>query len=130
MLDEFKTDILGSLSEQLDTLKIQHKQKAETDALAIFCPKCRKKHALRECPLDAKVVETCMICSENHEIKDCPSIPGLKAVFQEDPNSVESLCFVARRPWQGQQYHLHSSNCLQKTVNLNGILIVNQLLKL
>ena len=103
MLDEFKTDILGSLSEQLDTLKIQNKQKAETDALAIFCPKCRKKHALRECPLDAKVVETCMICSENHEIKDCPSIPGLKAVFQEDPNSVESLCFVARRPWQGQQ---------------------------
>ena len=28
MLDEFKTDILGSLSEQLDTLKIQNKQKA------------------------------------------------------------------------------------------------------
>ena len=98
MLDEFKTDILGSLSEQLDTLKIQNKQKAETDALAIFCPKCRKKHALREFPLDAKVVETSMICSENHEIKDCPSIPRLKAVFQEDPNSVEALCFVARRP--------------------------------
>ena len=103
MLDEFKTDILGSLSEQLDTLKIQNKQKAEAEALAIFCPKCRKKHALRECPLDAKVVETCVICSENHETKDCPSIPGLKAVFQEDPNSIESLCFVSRRPWQGQQ---------------------------
>eukprot|EP00253_Pinus_taeda_P003708 PITA_03708 len=44
-----------------------------------------------------------MICSENHETKDCPSIPGLKAVFQEDPNSVVSLCFIARRPWQGQQ---------------------------
>ena len=71
--------------------------------MAIFCPKCRKKHALRECPLDEKVVETCMICSENHETKDCPSIPGLKAVFQEDPNSMESLYFVARRPWQGQQ---------------------------
>jgi len=27
MLDEFKTDILGNLSEQLDTLKIQNKQK-------------------------------------------------------------------------------------------------------
>eukprot|EP00253_Pinus_taeda_P007789 PITA_07789 len=63
----------------------------------------QKKHALRECPLDAKVVETCMICSESHETKDCPSIPRLKAVFQEDPNSVESLCFVSRRPWQGQQ---------------------------
>jgi len=103
MLDEFKTDILGSLSEQLDTLRIKNKQKAEAEALAIFFPKCRKKHALRECPLDAKVVETCMICSENHETKDCPSIPGLKAVFQEDPNSMESLHFVASRPWQGQQ---------------------------
>eukprot|EP00253_Pinus_taeda_P004263 PITA_04263 len=103
MLDEFKTDILGSLSEQLDTLKIHNKQKAEAEALAIYFSKCRKKHAIRECPLDAKVVETCVICSENHETKDCPSIPGLKAVFQEDQNTIESLCFVARRPWQGQQ---------------------------
>ena len=88
MLDEFKTDILGSLSEQLDTFKIQNRQKTEAGALAIFCPKCRKEHALRECPLNAKVVETCMICSESHETKDCPSILGLKVVFQEDPNSV------------------------------------------
>ena len=83
MLDEFKTNILGRFSEQLDTLKIQNKQKIDVDALAIFCPKCRKKHALRECPLDAKIIETCMICSESHETKDCPSIPGLQAVFQE-----------------------------------------------
>ena len=103
MLDEFKTDILGNLSEQLDTLKIHNKQKAETEALAIFCSKCRKKHALRECPLETQVVETCVICSETHETKDCPSIPGLKAVFQEDPSMLESLCFIARRPWQGQQ---------------------------
>ena len=105
MLDEFKTDILGSLSEQLDTLKIQNKQKIEVYALAIFCPKCRKKHALREFPLDAKIVENCMICSESHETKGCPSIPGLKAIFQEETisNSAEPLCFVARRPWQGPQ---------------------------
>ena len=62
MLDEFKTHILGSLSEQLDTLKIHNKKKAEAEALAIFFPKCRKKHALRECPLDAKVVDTFLIC--------------------------------------------------------------------
>src|ERR1700733_12662889 len=43
IFDEFKTDILGSLSEQLDTLKIHNKQKAEAEALAIFFPKCRKK---------------------------------------------------------------------------------------
>ena len=101
MLDEFKTDILGSLSEQLNTIKIQNKQKTKAEALTIFCQKCRKKHALREFPLDAKNVETCMIYWESHETKDCPSIPGLKAVFQEEtfPNPVESLCFVLRRPW-------------------------------
>ena len=53
--------------------------------------------------MDAKVVDTCVICLENHETKYCPSIPGLKTVFQEDPKTIESLCFVARRPWQGQQ---------------------------
>ena len=84
MLDEFKSDILGSLSEKIDTLKLQNKQKDENDALEIFFPKCRKKHALRECPLDAKVIETCAICSEKHETKSCPSLPGLKAVFQEE----------------------------------------------
>jgi len=105
ILDEFKTDILGSLIEQLDTLKIQNKQKTEVDVLAIFCPKCKKKHTPRECPLDAKIVKTCMICSEIHETKGCPSIPCLKAIFQEEivPNFVEPLCFIARRPWQGQQ---------------------------
>lgn len=58
-----------------------------------------------ECPLDEKIVETCMIFSESHETKGCPSISGLKAIFQEEtvPNFVEPLCFVARRPWQGQQ---------------------------
>ena len=81
MLDEFKTYILGSLSEKIDTLKLQDKQKVETDALTIFCPKCRKKNALRECPLDVKVIETCVICVENHETKKCPSILGLKAIF-------------------------------------------------
>jgi len=46
MLDELKIDILGSLSEKIDTLKLQNKQKTEADALAIFCPKCRKKNML------------------------------------------------------------------------------------
>lgn len=45
VLDEFKIDILGSLSEHIDILKLQNKHKDEDDALAIFCPKCRRKHA-------------------------------------------------------------------------------------
>jgi len=63
MIYELKTDILGSLSEQIDTLKLQNKHKTEAHALAIFCPKCRKKHALREFPLDVEIIETCVIFS-------------------------------------------------------------------
>ena len=47
LLDNFKIDILGSLSEQIDILKIQNKQKDENVALSIVCPKCRNKHALK-----------------------------------------------------------------------------------
>ena len=42
VLDEFKTDILGSLSEQLDTLKIKNKKKTKADALAIFVQNAEK----------------------------------------------------------------------------------------
>lgn len=46
--------------------------------------KTQKKHALRECPLYAKIIETCMIFSENHETKGCPLILGLMVVFQKE----------------------------------------------
>ena len=42
-------NILGNLNEQTDMLRMQNKQKV---ASFIFFPKCRKKHALHECPLD------------------------------------------------------------------------------
>lgn len=82
-LENFKTNILESLSEQIDTLKIKNKQKAQNVALSIFCCKCINKHALRECPLDLKSIDTCVICVENHDTKECPSIPGIKFVYQE-----------------------------------------------
>ena len=69
LLDNFKIDIFGSLSEQINTLKIQNKQKAGNITLSILCPKCRKKHALRECHLDLKSVETCVICAKDHDTK-------------------------------------------------------------
>lgn len=102
-LDNFKTDILGSLSEQLDNLKIQNKKKTKNDALSIFCPKCRKKHALRECPLHS--LEFCVICAKNHNTKEWHSIPGLKVVFQDEvgASQVESLFFIAKTPWKNKK---------------------------
>lgn len=102
LFDTFKIDILGSLSEQIDTLKIQNKQNSENVALFIFCPKFRKKHALRECPLNTTAIETCAICADNHDTKECPSLRGLKAVFNDEGISepVDPLYFIAKIPWQ------------------------------
>jgi len=101
----FKINIFGSLSEQIDTLKVQNKQNDANTALSIFYQKFRKKHALRECPLDLKSVEICVICAKNHETKECPSIPSLKVVYQEEavPNQIEPLRFIAKIPWQNSQ---------------------------
>ena len=81
LLENFKTDILGTLTTQLDILQAKQKQMEAEQNLAIFCPKCRKKHSHKECPLDA--VQTCAICTKDHLTESCPSLPGLKAVYKE-----------------------------------------------
>jgi len=105
LLDTLKIDILGSLSEKIDTLKLQNKQKSENAALSIFCPMCRKNHTLRECPLDLKTIETCAICVDDHDTKDCPSLPSLKAIFNDKgiPQQVDPPYFITKRPWQNTQ---------------------------
>jgi hypothetical protein len=65
----------------LDTLQTKKKKEEEELALAIFCPKCRRKHLLIECPLDQ--IEVCGICSENHATCNYPSLPRLKDIYSE-----------------------------------------------
>ena len=48
LLENFKTDILGTLSSQLDTIKVKKKQEEENPILSIFCSKCSKRHPLKE----------------------------------------------------------------------------------
>jgi hypothetical protein len=43
LLENFKTNILSTISNQLDTLKLKKKQEEEV-VLAIFFHRCRKKH--------------------------------------------------------------------------------------
>lgn len=47
LLENFKTDILGTLSSQLDTIKIKKRHEEEHPVLSIFCSKCRKRHPLK-----------------------------------------------------------------------------------
>lgn len=53
-------------------------------------------------------METFVICAENHDTKEFPSILFLKAIYQEEviPNQVEPLCFIAKRPWQNPQSNM------------------------
>ena len=86
-----KIEIIYTLSKQIDSLKFQQKLVEEQEILFIFCPKCRRKHPLRECPLDIKETNKCAICIENHDIEKCPSILGLKAVLEGGQPEAESL---------------------------------------
>jgi hypothetical protein len=52
LLENFKTDILGTLSLQLDTLQIKKKKEEQNATLSIFFPRCRKRHPFKRMPLE------------------------------------------------------------------------------
>ena len=56
-------------------------------SLAIFFPKCRKKHVKNEFPLNT--VEVCGICEENYATRIWPSLPALKAMFEGSEENME-----------------------------------------
>eukprot|EP00253_Pinus_taeda_P031302 PITA_31302 len=107
LLENFKTDILGTLTTQLDIVQARQKQAEAEQNLAIFCPRCRKKHSHKECPLD--IVQTCAICTKDHLTESCPSLPGLKAVYKEAEEEPESAYFINQRhQWQPRQSGMFS----------------------
>ena len=99
LLDNMRTNILSTLSTRMDTLQVKHKQLELDRTMVIFCPTCRKKHPERECPLNS--IEEFAICELNHATSSCPSILGLKAVFQGTGKDMEQLYLMgSRNPWQ------------------------------
>eukprot|EP00253_Pinus_taeda_P014007 PITA_14007 len=88
LFEIFKIDILGTLTTELDVLQAKNKQMEVEQNLAIFCPRCRKKHSHKECPLDT--VQTCAICTRDHSTESCPSLPGLKAIYKEAEEEPEA----------------------------------------
>ena len=99
LLENFKTDILGTLSSQLDIIKFKKRQEEENLVLSIFCSKCQKRHPLKQCPLNT--VSICGICVEDHAMEDYPSLPGLQVVFKQGNDLVPPpLQTTQRRAWQ------------------------------
>lgn len=70
LLEEFKKNILGTLSSKLDVFQTKHRQFEEDKVLGVFCPWCRHKHPTKECSL--KVVELCVLCDKDHPKKYSP----------------------------------------------------------
>jgi hypothetical protein len=95
LLENFKTYILRIIGSQLDTLKIKNKQEGENAAMSIYCPRCRRKHSSRECPLDN--ISVCGFYIEDHSTKKCPSLPGLLAIYRSGYPRESS--YAPRRPW-------------------------------
>ena len=83
------------LTTQLDVMQAKQKQMEVEQNLAIFCPRCKKKHSHKECPLD--VVQTCAICTKDHLTESCPSLPKLKAIYKEAEEEPESVYFLNQR---------------------------------
>jgi len=44
------------------------------------------------------MVQTCAICTKDHAMKNCPSLPGLKAVFKEAEEEMEPVYLSSTSP--------------------------------
>jgi hypothetical protein len=97
LLEKFKTDILNTISSQLDTIKIKMKQELENVALAILCHRCRRKHPEKEFPLN--VIKMCGLCIEDHPTNECPYLPRLKSIFKVGGEPHETS-YPPKRPWR------------------------------
>ena len=71
MLEDFKSEMLQTLALQMNTMNIKRKQEEEKRALAIFCPRCTKRHPRNECPLNS--IESFSVYEESHSTDKCPS---------------------------------------------------------
>lgn len=92
LFEDFKTELLNTLTTQIDTLQEKQKQVESKKALSIFCSKCRQKHPLRKCPLNS--VELCGLCEQGHPTNLCPTIPKLKSTMKGSEEEVEQAYFI------------------------------------
>ena len=79
MLEDFKSEMLHTLSLQMDTMQIKRKKEEVERALAIFFPRFTRRHPINECPLN--VIKVFSVCEEIHSTDKFPSLLGLNVVY-------------------------------------------------
>jgi hypothetical protein len=100
LLENFKTNILSTIGSQLDTLKIKKKQEEENPTMSIYCPRCRRNHSSRECPLDN--ISVCGFYTKDHSIEKFPSLLDLLAIYRSGDSGESS--YAPRRPWKPRNH--------------------------
>jgi len=87
--------------------------------LAIFYATCRKKHPRGECSLNNVVI--CAICTDNHPMDNCPSLLGLKAVYEGNEGTTKQLCTLAtKKPWQPRPPGMDFDPFFSNSAFMNG----------
>ena len=104
LLEDFKTDILNTIGNQLDTMKHKKKQEDERATMEISCPRSRQKHMEREFPINS--IEGHGICALEHATGKCPSLPGLQTIYKgnvetNDPSQASKKPF-----WRGPNQNM------------------------
>ena len=103
MLEDFKGELLHTLTLKTETMQIKRKQEEAERALAFFFPRYTKRHLINECSLN--LIDMFSVYEENHSTKKCPSLPGSKAVYQGTERVIEQLCYINQiRPQGPRQY--------------------------
>ena len=81
LLEDFKIDLLSTFGTQVEVSKTKKIHEQQDHTLSILFPKCRKKHPLKECPLNN--VHIFGLCVENHNTDDCSRLKELQATRLE-----------------------------------------------
>lgn len=68
-LGNFNMDILVEFNQLKGATTKASKVKEIEEPLAIYYPRCRKKHALHECPLNKTNI--CILCIGKHVTNEC-----------------------------------------------------------
>lgn len=90
-MDNMKIEIMDTVIKKIGSLKFKKKLVEKKETLFIFYSKCRRNHPLRECPLDIKETNKYTISIDNYTTEKCPSLLGLKFVFEGGQPEAESL---------------------------------------
>ena len=84
---------------EMDVPRENQRQEVEYLTLGVLCARCRKKHPLKECPLEK--VEVWQLYELNDETKEFPSLPQVKAVLHASTPNVEKSYFIdQKKPWK------------------------------